>query len=234
MTQEPGEKVTVSQARTPTDWNSIDWKSAVEYVRKLRQEIFRAMKEGDLKKVRTLQRIMLRSYENRVLSVRKVTQTNKGKNTPGVDKVVVKTPEKRGEMVDWLGEFEPWKPFPARRVYIPKPNGKERPLGIPVVMDRALQAISKNALEPYWEAKFEDSSYGFRPGRSQHDALQRIYNLTSAKGNRRWVLDADIKGCFDNIDQEKTDGRHRQLSRKGIDSPMAEGRLPGRRRLSRH
>jgi len=80
MTQEPGEKVTVSQARTPTDWNSIDWKSAVEYVRKLRQEIFRATKEGDLKKVRTLQRIMLRSYENRVLSVRRVTQTNKGKN----------------------------------------------------------------------------------------------------------------------------------------------------------
>jgi RNA-directed DNA polymerase len=201
--QTPGEKVTVSPVQTRCDWNSIDWKQAVEFVRKLRQEIFRATKKGDLKKIRTLQRIMLHSYENRVLSVRRVTQTNRGKNTPGVDKIVLKTPEARGRLVDRLGEYEPWKPLPAKRVYIPKANGKERPLGIPVIMDRALQAIVKNALEPFWEAKFEDSSYGFRPGRSCHDALQRIYNLASAKGNRRWVLDADIKGAFDNIGHEK-------------------------------
>jgi len=152
MMQQPGEKVTVSQAHaSPCDWNSIDWKQAIEYVRKLRQEIFRATKEGDLKKVRTLQRIMLRSYENRVVSVRKVSQTNRGKNTPGVDKLVLKTPEARGKMVDWLGQFEPWKPLPARRVYIPKSNGKRRPLGIPVILDRALQMMVKNALEPYWK-----------------------------------------------------------------------------------
>jgi len=201
--QTPGEKVSVSPAPTGCDWNSIDWKQAVQFVRKLRQEIFRATREGDLKKVRTLQRIMLRSYENRVLSVRRVSQTNRGKNTPGVDKVVLKTPEARGKLVDRLGEYEPWKPLPAKRVYIPKANGKERPLGIPVIMDRALQAIVKNALEPFWEAKFEDSSYGFRPGRSAHDALQRIFNLASAKGNRRIILDADIKGAFDNIGHEK-------------------------------
>lgn len=201
--QEPGEKVSVSPAHAGCDWNAIDWHQAVLLVRKLRQDIFRATKEGDLKKVRTLQRIMLRSYENRVLSVRRVTQTNRGKNTPGVDKVVLKTPEARGRLVDRLGEFEPWKPLPAKRVYIPKANGKQRPLGIPVIMDRALQAVVKNALEPFWEARFEDSSYGFRPGRGCHDAIQRVYNLASAKGNRRWVLDADIKGAFDNIGHEK-------------------------------
>lgn len=94
--QEQDEKVTVSPAQARCDWNSIDWASVTLFVRKLRQEIFRATREGDLKKVRTLQRIMLRSYENRVMAVRRVTQTNRGKNTPGVDKVVVRTPEARG------------------------------------------------------------------------------------------------------------------------------------------
>jgi len=202
--QTPDEKVSVSPAHTsPCDWHSIDWKQAKEYVRKLRQAIFRATREGDLKRVRSLQRLMLRSYENRVVSVRRVTQTNAGKHTPGVDRVVVKTPEARGRLVDLLANYEPWKPLPARRVYIPKANGKQRPLGIPVVMDRAIEALVKNALEPFWEAKFEDSSYGFRPGRQQHDALQRIFLLCHSRGGRQWVLDADIKGCFDNINHDK-------------------------------
>lgn len=203
--QGPGEKVTVSQPQTPCDWYAIDWRQATAYVRALRQAIFRATKGGDLKKVRTLQRIMLRSWENRVLAVRRVTQTNRGRNTPGVDKVVVKTPEARGQLVDRLAACEPWKPLPARRVYIPKKANSDelRPLGIPVVLDRALQAVVKNALEPYWEALFEDCSYGFRPGRGCHDAIERVFNLASAKGNRPWVLDADIKGAFDNIDHDK-------------------------------
>jgi len=146
---------------------------------------------------------MLRSEENRCLAVRRVTQVNRGKYTPGVDKVVVKTPKARGELVDLLANYEPWKPLPTRRVYIPKANGKQRPLGIPAIIDRCIQAVVKNALEPFWEAKFEDSSYGFRPGHGCHDAVERIYNLASAKGNRRWVLDADIKGAFDNIDHDK-------------------------------
>lgn len=192
-----GEKVTVSPTRTKCDWDQIDWSHCNQYVRSLRQEIFRATREGDLSKVRTLQRIMLRSEENRCLAVRRVTQVNRGKYTPGVDKVVVKTPKARGELVDTLANYEPWKPLPTRRVYIPKANGKQRPLGIPAIIDRCIQAVVKNALEPFWEAKFEDSSYGFRPGRGCHDAIERIYNLASAKGNRRWVLDADIKGAFD-------------------------------------
>src|SRR5262245_22848646 len=107
----PGEKVSVSPAQPGCDGNGIDWHQAIRSVRQLRQDIFRATREGDLKKVRTRQRIMLRSYENRVLSVRRVTQTNRGKNTPGVDKVVLKTPEARGRLVDRLGAFEPWKPL---------------------------------------------------------------------------------------------------------------------------
>jgi RNA-directed DNA polymerase len=198
-----GEKETVNPSHTDVAWDSIDWDQAATYVRKLRQAIFRATKEGDLSKVRTLQRIMLRSFENRAVSVRRVTQVNQGKKTAGVDGQVVTTPEAQGQLVKQLGEYELWKPMPARRVYIPKANGKQRPLGIPVVVDRAIQAMVKNALEPYWEAKFEDSSYGFRPGRGCHDAIERIFNLASAKGNRRWVLDADIKGAFDNIDHDK-------------------------------
>src|SRR5262245_49055166 len=199
----PGEKVSVSPAQPGCDWNGIDWHQAIRSVRKLRQDLFRATREGDLKKVRTLQRIMLRSYENRVLSVRRVTQTNRGKNTPGGDKVVLKTPEARGRLVDRLGAFEPWKPRPARRVYSPKADGRQRPLGIPAIVDRALQATVKNALEPFWEARFEDSSYGFRIERCCADALQRIFQLASAGTKRAWVLDADIKGAFDNIGHEK-------------------------------
>lgn len=197
------EKVTVNSSQTACEWNQIDWKHCYAFVRKLRQAIFRAAKEHELKKVRTLQRIMLRSYENRCIAVRQVTQVNAGKYTAGIDKVVVKTPQARGRMVDELGQYELHKPLPARRVYIPKANGKLRPLGIPIIFDRCVQAIIKNALEPFWEARFEDSSYGFRPGRSSHDAIERIFNLAKGNSTRRWVLDADLKGAFDHIDHDK-------------------------------
>lgn len=118
----------------PTDWNQIDWNRANRTVRNLRQRIFRAAEAGDLKKVRSLQKLMLRSYANVLTSVRRVTQTNRGKDTPGVDHLVVKTPRARGVLVDYLCQFTPWKPLPARRVYIPKANGKQRPLGIPMCL----------------------------------------------------------------------------------------------------
>ena len=107
---------------------------------------------------------MLKSYSNRLVSVRRVAQINAGKNTPGVDKLVIKTPEARGRMVDILAHSTLWKAKPARRVYIPKANNKVRPLGIPVVQDRCLQAMVKNALEPFWEAKFEGTSCGCATG----------------------------------------------------------------------
>jgi len=186
-----------------TDWNAIDWRKANRKVVSLRQRIFRASREGNLKKVRSLQKLMLRSYSNTLVGVRRVTQENHGKNTPGVDMLVVKTPERRAWLVDYLMTFQPWKAKPNRRVYIPKANGKLRPLGIPSITDRAIQARVKNALEPFWEARFEGNSYGFRPGRSCHDAIQRIFlNLSRPYGPRKWIADADIKGAFDNISHD--------------------------------
>lgn len=192
----------VSVTQRTCDWNTINWRKANRMVRNLRQRIFRATQPGQLKKVRRLQRLLMRSYSNTVTSVRRVTQTNTGKNTPGVDKLVVKTPEAKGLLVEILQKFIPSKPFPTRRVYIPKSNGKQRPLGIPIIIDRCLQAIVKNALEPFWESLFEGASYGFRPGRCPHDAIQKIYSIARPNQKKKWVVDADIKGCFDNIAHE--------------------------------
>src|SRR5438067_7013535 len=117
----------------PTDWNSVNWRKANRQVRNLRQRIFRASQAGDRNKVRSLQKLMLRSYSNTLVSVRRVTQINQGRNTPGVDKLTVKTPERRAQLVDHLMTFQPWQPKPTRRVYIPKAKGKRRPLGIPTI-----------------------------------------------------------------------------------------------------
>jgi len=192
----------VTGTERPTDWNAVNWRQTYRNVRNLRQRIFRATQAGEWAKVRDLQRLMLRSRSNTLVSVRRVTQINQGKRTAGVDKVVVKTPAARSDLVDHLMSYQPWKAKPARRVYIPKANGKMRPLGIPTVIDRCLQARVKNALEPSWEARFESSSYGFRPGRSAHDAIGKIYLLSRPNGKKQWVVDADIKGAFDNIDHE--------------------------------
>src|SRR5260221_10923128 len=182
-----------------TDWNAINWRKANRTVRNLRRRIFRATQERDQKKVRSLQKLMLKSYSNRLVSVRRVTQTNAGKNTPGMDKLVIKTPAARGRMVDDLAHYTLWKAKPARRVYIPKANNKLRPLGIPVVVDRCLKAMVKNALEPAWEARFEGNTYGFRPGRRCHDAIEKIYGLTRRNKTKKRILDTDICRPIKNI-----------------------------------
>ena len=182
-----------------TDWTGVNWRKTQRAVRNLRQRIFRASQQGDMRRVHALQKLMLRSYSNTLVSVRRVTQQNAGRYTPGVDKVVVKTPEARGRLVDHLSTTQPWRAQPARRTYIPKAAGKLRPLGISTILDRCLQARVKNALEPFWESRFEETSYGFRPGRGCHDAIAKIYLLANSKGRKRWVVDADIKGCFDNV-----------------------------------
>jgi RNA-directed DNA polymerase len=150
--------------------------------------------------------LRLRSFANALLSVRRVTQINAGRNTPGVDMLVVKTSKARSELVDQMRSYQPWKARPARRVYIPKGpkgGGKKRPLSIPTIHDRAMQAIVKNALEPYWEARFEPASYGFRPGRGCHDAIAKIFSIARPNKRKKWVLDADIEGAFDSISHER-------------------------------
>jgi RNA-directed DNA polymerase len=182
----------------PLDWHAIEWKQVYRRVRNLRQRIFRASRDNDLKKVRSLQRLMLRSRANIFESVRRVTQVNHGKDTPGVDDILVTTPEERAVLCDQLSQLDLHHVHPVRRVYIPKRKGK-RPLGIPTIVDRCVQAMVKNALEPFWEARFEGSSYGFRPGRGCHDAIESLFRLARPNTTRPWVVDADIEGAFNNI-----------------------------------
>jgi RNA-directed DNA polymerase len=181
-------------------WGDIDWLKVERYVFKLQTRIYAASRRGEVKEVRKLQRTLMRSWSNRVLAVRRVTQDNTGKNTAGVDGVKSLSPKARIKLVGQLkltGESKP-----TRRVWIPKPGKSEkRPLGIPTMYDRALQGVVKAALEPEWEARFEPNSYGFRPGRSCHDAIKQIKNCLVSKA--KYVLDADIAQCFDRINHQE-------------------------------
>lgn len=188
----------IGAKETFTEWSDIDWKTVMKKVKNLRQRIYRATQEKQWNKVRSLQKLLIRCHSNLLLSVQKVTQTNQGKRTPGVDGKLIKTPQDRVKLVNQWGKYEPWKVKPTKRIFIPKANGKNRPLGIPTIDDRIAQAIVKNALEPSWEAQFEENSYGFRPGRGCHDAIEQCFARLKNKCDT-WVLDADIKGAFDNI-----------------------------------
>jgi RNA-directed DNA polymerase len=189
------------------DWDAIDWRLCEDNVRRLRQRIFTATREGDLAKVRNLQKLMLRSWSNTLVSVRRATQRNTGRKTAGIDGQVALTSPARMELaVRVHRSIRSWRPRAVKRVYIPKASNraKLRPLGIPVIADRCHQGRVRNALEPEWEARFEPRSYGFRPGRSCQDAIQAIYvTCRGPRAKRVWALDADLASAFDKIDHDR-------------------------------
>lgn len=187
-----------------TDWNSVDWKAIQTYVTKLRQRIYRAEQLNQCRKVRKLQRLLLRSEANLLLSIRRVTQQNKGKRTPGVDEYTALSRKERNQLYKQLKiqNILRHHPKPAKRKYITKKNGKLRPLGIPTIRDRVYQNIVRNALEPQWEAKFEATSYGFRPKRSTHDAIRSIFNRINRGSKKKWIFEGDFKACFDRLNHD--------------------------------
>jgi RNA-directed DNA polymerase len=186
-------------------WNSIPWKKIERDVFKLQKRIYQASRRGDVGTVRKLQRLLVNSRAAKLLATRRVTQDNQGKKTAGVDGVKALPPSQRVALASSLKLTG--KAQPVRRVWIPKPGNRDeqRPLGIPVMKDRALQRLAQSALEPEWEARFEPNSYGFRPGRSCHDAIEAIFSSIVRKP--KYVLDADIEKCFDRIS-------HQELLRK--------------------
>jgi RNA-directed DNA polymerase len=181
------------------EWKALPWKRIERRVFKLQKRIYQASRRGDVKTVHRLQKLLMHSWSAKCLATRRVTQDNQGKKTAGVDGVKSLTPPQRLDLVKQLNGGR--KAQPVRRVWIPKPGTCERRgLGIPVMYDRAHQALVKLALEPEWEAKFEANSYGFRPGRGCHDALAAIYINIVQKP--KYVLDADIAKCFDRINHQ--------------------------------
>ena len=179
-------------------WKDIQWNIVEEKVFRLQLRIYKAATQQEYEKMFKLQRLLVKSQMAKFLAVRRVTQDNSGKNTPGVDQIVIKTPKEKFQLARRISING--KSSPIFRTYIPKSDGSQRPLGIPTIEDRAKQMLAYLALSPQWEAKFEAGSYGFRPGRSVLDAIELVFLGISKKP--KWVLDADIIKCFDRIDHK--------------------------------
>ena len=183
-----------------TGWDQIDWSTAERQVRRLQARIVKATQAKRWNKVKALQRLLTCSFSGRALAVKRVTE-NKGKRTPGVDGAIWKTPGSKHNAIGSLRR-RGYRPQPLRRVHIPKANGKKRPLGIPTMHDRAMQALFLQALAPVAETTADGNSYGFRPARSTADAIGQCFLALSKKDSAPWVLEGDIRGCFDHISHE--------------------------------
>lgn len=182
------------------NWTSIKWKKVKKKVQELQMRIAKAVREGKFRLVKSLQRLLAHSFYGRLWDIRRVV-TNKGKTTPGVDGVVWNTPKKKMQAVNLLNR-RGYRPLPLRRVYIKKKNGKLRPLSIPTMKDRAMQALYALAVVPVAETTGDLNSYGFRDGRCCADAIKQCYNCLAKCRSARWILEADIQACFDKIDHE--------------------------------
>lgn len=184
----------------PEDWHSINWKQVNENVRRLQARIVKATKAGKWHRVHSLQYLLTHSFSGKALAVRRVTE-NQGKNTPGVDRITWNDPTKKWNAIHTLKRHG-YQPRPLRRVYIPKSNGKMRPLGIPTMKDRAMQALYLLALDPIAETQADPNSYGFRKGRSCTDAMEQCRIALAPSRCAEWILEGDIKSCFDKISHE--------------------------------
>ena len=181
-------------------WDQLDWPRHQRHVRRLQARIVKATQEGRWNKVKALQWLLTHSFSGKALAVKRVTE-NKGKRTPGVDRLIWRTPKAKLKAIETL-KRRGYRPQPLRRVYIPKANGKQRPLGIPTMKDRAMQALYLLALEPIAETTAAPNSYGFRPKRSTADAIQQCFTVLARRNAAEWILEGDIKGCFDHISHD--------------------------------
>ena len=189
-----------ASSRRPLKWTSINWKKVKKKVKELQMRIAKAVREGKLRLVKSLQWLLTHSFYGKLFAIRRVV-TNKGKATPGSDGVVWNSSKKKMQAVNLLSR-RGYRPFPLRRVYIRKKNGKLRPLSIPTMRDRAMQALYALALVPVAETIGDLNSYGFRDGRCCADAIKQCYNCLAKRSSSRWILEADIQACFDRIDHE--------------------------------
>lgn len=219
------QKVDSASSHTPEQWSAINWRRVQRNVRVMQHRLAKATSEGNWRRVKSLQRWLTRSYCAKALAVKRVTE-NQGRRTAGVDRQLWETPQQKFTAITSLGKSQ-YRPLPLRRVNIPKANGKVRPLGIPTMRDRAMQALHLLALDPVLETVSDPNSYGFRKDRATADAMSQLFIRLSRKDSALWVLDADIEGFFDNINHEwmiENVRMDKSILRKWLKSGVVDGK----------